>query len=50
MKKVFILFAMCAGMMSCTGNQVSSVESADTTAVDTVVVDTASVDTVCNAM
>jgi hypothetical protein len=51
MKKLLMLFAICATMMACTGNSTSPATTAtdsdsiaDTTVVDTTLIDTTNVD------
>ena len=46
MKKLIFMFAVCASIISCTGNKTVNNSSADTTNVDTTSVE----DTICDSL
>lgn len=46
MKKLILMFAVCASIMSCTGNKTVNNNNVDTTSVDTTSVE----DTICDSL
>lgn len=46
MKKLIFMFAVCASIMSCTGNKTVNNNNVDTTSVDTTSVE----DTICDSL
>ena len=51
MKKLIFMFAVCAAIMSCTGNKTVNNNNVDSTNIDTTSVDTASIeDTICDLL
>ena len=51
MKKLIFMLAVCASIMSCTGNKTVNNNNVDSTNVDTTSIDTISVeDTICDSL